>query len=764
MNPVQPQPRVCDYCQSPLPAGWWGRRADPPEVEAAELYCCLGCRMAAAIVQEKGEAGAARGMLTRLGLSIFFSMNVMAFTMALWTTDVYEAAGPGNQLLVVMHGLFRYVVLLFSLPVLFLLGMPLVSSTWRNLRRGVLSTDALLCLGVSAAFAASFLSVLRGTGPIYFEVGCVILVMTTLGRWLEATGRLKAITTLDALARLLPVDVRRLGPGPEQEQFVPLAEICVGDLLRILPGERFPADGQVERNAALVDEQVLTGESRPVLKDQGARILGGTLNLDGDLVVRVSAVGADGMLARLVELVKQARLSKGRYQRLVDRISTWFFPTVAAIAVLAFLLHWTFGSLEQGLMAGLAVSLIACPCALGLATPLAVWSAIGQAATHQVLFRGGEALERLADVGAVRFDKTGTLTTGTAVVSACQFEHPDERDAALFRAAALAGSSSHVFSTAIVDLHTAGLGSAPARAERVRVVPGRGVVGILESDGPDTPISLGSPLLMDERGLHLGPVLDLALEQAREQGLSMALVGWDGEARGLFVFAERWRPGFDQVIAWLLATALDVGVLTGDHAARGRAIARELGVAVEAELLPEQKVEAIHRARRDHGPVAMVGDGINDAPALAASDVGIALGCGTDVSRDSAAICLLGNDLTRIPWTIELARRTIRVIRQNLFWAFAYNTFGVVAAALGWLNPALAALLMVASSAMVIGNSLRLRQPLVLSLPPGRTLLATEHSNSDDQRAAGTIRLPASFSAAPSSDGHAALTLETTPR
>jgi len=533
-----------------------------------------------------------------------------------------------------------------------------------------------------------------------------------------------------------------------------------------LPGERFPADGQAERNAALVDEQVLTGESRPVLKEEGARILGGTLNLDGDLVVRVNAVGSDGTLARLVEMVKQARLSKGRYQRLVDRISTWFFPAVAGIAVLAFLLHWAFGSLGQGLMAGLAVSLIACPCALGLATPLAVWSAIGQAANHQVLFRSGEALERVADIGAVRFDKTGTLTTGAAVVGACQFEHPDERDNALARAAALAGCSSHVFSKAICDLHlhTSVLGSAVAKAHRVRVVPGHGVVGILENDGPDTPISLGSPLLMDERGLHLGPVLDPALEQARVQGLSMALVGWDREARGLFVFAEQWRSGFDQVIAWLRATGLDVGVLTGDHAARGRAIARELGVTVEAELLPEQKVAAMHRTRREHGPVAMVGDGINDAPALAASDVGIALGCGTDVSRDSAAICLLGDDLTRIPWTIELARRTIRVIRQNLFWAFAYNTFGVVAAALGWLNPALAALLMVASSAIVIGNSLRLRQPLVLSLPPGRSVLETGVANRDDQGAVAPIHQPASCSAAGTIDDRVPVILETTPR
>ncbi|MGC8641022.1 MAG: heavy metal translocating P-type ATPase, partial [Isosphaeraceae bacterium] len=665
--------------------------------------------MAADIVQEKGEAGAVRGMLTRLGLSIFFTMNVMAFTLALWTSDVYEGADTADQLLVAMHGLFRYLVLLFSLPVLFLLGIPLITSAWENLRRGIVSTDALLSLGVGAAFVTSFRSVFRGAGPIYFEVGCVILVMTTLGRWLEATGRLKASSALDALSRLLPETVRRLGPGGEEN--VPLDKVAPGDLLRILPGERFPADGTVERTAALVDEQVLTGESRPVLKEPGGRIFGGTLNLDGDLVVKVSAVGPEAALARVVELVKQARLSKGRYQRLVDRISSWFFPIVATIAVAAFAFHSLHGSLEQGLMAGLAVSLIACPCALGLATPLAVWSAIGQAASHQVLFRGGEALERLAEIRALRFDKTGTLTTGTAVVHACQTEHPEEAEAVLAHAAALAASSSHALSRAIATLHATRHGLPPDRAEQVRVVPGRGVLGTLDADGVETFVSLGNFLFMRERGLRLGPLLRSAADQARDDGLSMAMVGWNDETRGLFVFSEQWRPGFAGVITWLKAAGLDVGVLTGDHAARGRAIAQELGVAVETDLLPDQKVEAINRVQREVGPVAMVGDGVNDAPALASSDVGIALACGTDVSRDSAAICLLGDDLIRIPWTIELAQRTIRVIRRNLVWAFGYNTVGVIAAALGWLNPAVAALLMVGSSAMVIGNSLRLRQP-----------------------------------------------------
>jgi heavy metal translocating P-type ATPase len=741
MSATPISPRVCAYCQLPLPSGWWGRIADSAERDLAGVFCCLGCRIAAAIIQEKGETGAARGMLTRLGLSIFFTMNVMAFTMALWTTDVYEAANPANQLLLTLHGLFRYVVLLFSLPVLFLLGIPLVASTLESLRRGIISTDALLSLGVSAAFAASFVAVLLGHGPIYFEVGCVIVVMTFLGRWLEATGRLKATSALDALARLLPETVRKVGTAsePDTEKLVRLDEIAVGDVLRIAPGERFPTDGQVVRNASLVDEQVLTGESRPVLKERGSPILGGTLNLDGDLLVKVTAVGDHGTLARLVELVRLARLSKGRYQHLVDRISTWFFPAVASLAMLSFILHWAFGSFGQGLMAALAVSLIACPCALGLATPLAVWSALGQAASHQILFRSGEALERLADVQALRFDKTGTLSTGTAVVQSCQFEHPEDARNTLLRSAALAGSSRHALSAAIVEFQTARSGFpqgrvSDVRVSDVRVIPGRGAIGTLEAS--ETSISLGSPLLMDERGLQFGPKLASALARTRQAGQSLAVAGWDGEVRGLFVFAERWRPDIEPVLGWLRESGIDLAVLTGDHADRGHSVAEELGVPVLAELLPDQKVAAIRQAHAVHGSVAMVGDGINDAPALAVSDVGIALGCGTDVSRDSASICLLGDDLTRIPWTIELARRTVRVIRQNLRWAFLYNSVGIIVAALGWLNPAFAAFLMVISSALVIGNSLRLRQPFSVHLPSGKPIESEKSSVDTESRAA----------------------------
>jgi len=706
-----PRRLICDYCELPLPATWRGGRAGVPEPDQA-LYCCLGCRIAAAIVADKGEDGVPRTMLARLGLSIFFTMNVMAFTMALWTTDVYGTTEAPTTLAMSLNGLFRYIVLLFSLPVLLLLGLPLFDHAWNGLRRGVLSTDWLLASGVAAAFSFSFLSIFRGRGPIYFEVGCVILVLTTLGRWLEATGKRKASAALDALARLLPDQVRRI--RGEQEQLVPRDEIKVDDRLRVLPGERFPADGRVVRHAGLVDEHVLTGESRPVLKETGDRILGGTLNLDGDLTIQVTEAADRGTLARVVEMVRAARESKGRYQRLADRVASRFVPAVSAVALLAFGAHWALGSLERGLWAGLAVALIACPCALGLAAPLAVWSAIGNAAGQRVLFRSGEALERLADIVAVRFDKTGTLTTGAATVSKFVLEHADQLETTLAPAAALAAVLPHAMSHAIVEFALARQVAPGDGVSEVRMVPGKGAIGTLAHS--HSRIVLGSSRFLMEQGFLPRPDLASELRDAESRGLPVTLVGWDREVRGLFVFDEEWRPASSAVIHWLIQAGLNVGVLTGDHATRGRVIATQLGVAVEAELLPAQKVAAIDRARRALGPVSMIGDGINDAPALSASDVGIALGCGTDVSRDSASICLLGDDLSRIPWSIELARRTRRVIRWNLIWAFGYNSVGVACAALGWLNPALAAFLMVASGSLVTINSLRMGRPFEVEL------------------------------------------------
>jgi heavy metal translocating P-type ATPase len=402
----------------------------------------------------------------------------------------------------------------------------------------------------------------------------------------------------------------------------------------------------------------------------------------------------------MIDLVEQARKSKGRYERLADRVTAWFLPTVILVAIGALTWHGVYHGIEQGILAGLAVLLIACPCALGLATPLAVWSALGRAARAQIVFRNGAALEHLALVKAIRFDKTGTLTTGNPAVSRLVASCGDEP--AREMAAALAVASSHSYAAAIRDFVR------PRQEVRTvqsaRTLPGLGVVG--EVDGHRC--YLGSQRLMAMHGLAFDETMSRAVADADDAGQSLTCVGWDGMVRGIFVFREELRPEVSATIAELRAYGLDVAVLTGDSVARGAALARELALPVRAALLPEDKVAALAEARRSFGPVAMVGDGINDAPALAASDVGIALGCGTDVSRDSAAVCLLGNDLLHVPCALALARRTVRVIRQNLFWAFAYNVLGIGLACTGRLNPVLAALAMVLSSFLVVTNSLRL--------------------------------------------------------
>ena len=754
---------TCDFCGLPLaPATWASRDAaasDPP----VENFCCFGCRFAAAVTRERGETGAIRWTLTRLGLSIFLSMNVMAFTMALWTNDVYgvdangvdaNGAEVGGVLAASMYGLFRYVCLLLSLPVLIMLGGPILDNAWQALRRGSLSTDLLLLSGVVAAFACSVVSVVRDHGPIYFEVACVILVMVTLGRWFEAAGRLRAGAALDELQKLLPERVRVIRDGIETS--LATAKLAVGDQIRLLPGERFPVDGRLVRNSASVDEQILTGESRPVTRHPGDAVCAGTLNLDGDVVVETTLPPGSGSLQRLIELVRKAREAKGHYQELADRLSALVFPVVAAIALATFAGHWLASGLEQGLLAGLAVVLVACPCALGLATPLAVWAALGNAARRQVLFRNGQALERLTEIRAIRFDKTGTLTTGNARVSEFLTADTDvdSRAAILRQGTRLAASSLHPFSRAILAYQqipplskggqggalpipdAALLGSACPVAELARVqtsdekaygvnlnsgefsylqnaashvrqIPGRGLTGTL--DGDIDPIYLGSRSFMQESGLALPDSLHEALAARDGTGNSVTCLGWAGRVRGAFVFTEDLRESAIPALTWCREQGFDVAVLTGDHQRRAERLAEELRVPVVAELLPEQKLAAIRDVHAQVGPVAMVGDGINDAPALAASDVGIALGCGTDVSRDSAAVCLLGNDLMRLTWAIEFARHAVRVMHRNLIWAFAYNVVGIALAAAGWLNPALAALLMVVSSALVIRSSLSLQ-------------------------------------------------------
>lgn len=738
--------------------------------ETDEVYCCFGCRMAHSITQEKGQPGAVRWTVVRLGLAIFFSMNLMAFTMTMWSLDVYDVHRDAFQ--TQLFELFRWLSMILSLPVLLLLGVPLLQNAVQSWRQRIFSTDLLIATGVGAAYVISVYNVLKGSEKVYFEVGATVLVMVTLGRWFEATGKQKATEALDQLSALLPSMARCQRVDGVVD--VPSAELQSGDRLLIRPGERFPTDAVIEVGQTTVDEQVFTGESTPVGRIVGDQVLAGTVNLDGQVTVRATAPFRGGSFGRLLTLLQQARLSRGHYQRLADRVSAIFLPLVAVIAILTLVVHWSSGP-GAAIQASLSVLLIACPCALGLATPLAVWTSLSTAAKHQVLFRSGEAIERMANVKAVCFDKTGTLTTGSPQVRhLCVLDEQHTPDVLLL-SSALAGTSTHPFSQAVVSFVTSwpghGDGSSsktsttnvePVVLSNIRSVPGGGVEAERE-DG--TVVRLGS-LSFVTNDQELPPRLRLrlahALSIADQEAASIVAVSVSGKPVVLFLLTETLRQEAPATIRQCINDGLHVHVLTGDRSARAEQLRRNLldchepGCQCSAEcaqanhsvhhhshsgeasgdshddqhqqnsntarlsrlnivcdLRPEHKVEHLKSIQREQGAVAMIGDGINDAPALAICDVGIAMGCGADVSRESAQVCLLTNDLSRIPWAMKLAARTTRVIRQNLFWAFGYNFAGVVMAAAGWLNPAVAAGLMIVSSLLVISNSLRL-----MSSPP----------------------------------------------
>lgn len=679
---------ACDYCGLPLSS---------PVSDGEPAYCCFGCRFADSISRQSSDANLQLSPASALGFSVFFTMNVVMMTMALWSYADQNQSDFERAL----RNFLRYGAMSFSAPVLLLLGRPLFSHALTALKRSAFTTDLLLSVGVIAAFAVSVFNTIRNSGHVYYEVGCVILVLVTLGRWLEAVGRANVCEALGQLEQLVPDMVRKWTTSGCFK--APRRLVMVGDHIRVLAGERIPLDGRVKYGRGVVDEQFFTGESTPVEKQPGDNLLGGSMNLDGDLVFEVTAPPTGGALGRLIEAVRNARLTKGRYQQLSDTWSKWFFPIISVVAVVALVYHGIHVDWEYGLLTSLAVLLIACPCALALATPLAVWNALSTAAKRGVLFRSGRALESLAATRAIRWDKTGTLTTGTPRVVRLFCENLQEQEKLERIAANMTEQSNHVFSRAIFEF----LSRTEPNASllQVQTVPGRGLRAVTVCGEKAL---LGSVSWMDDSGLAWGPRLSKLLLDTNGSAGSLTAIGYDGCVQGLFLLEETIRPSASPALRACEHLGLDQAVLTGDRWNRASKLATELSLPVEAELLPENKLTSIRAAHKQFGHVAMVGDGLNDAPALAAADVGIALGCGADVTRESADLCLLTSDLQLVPWTIELSRRAVRTIRANLAWSFGYNSVGVIVAATGNLHPAVAAALMVLSSLMVLGNSLRL--------------------------------------------------------
>ena len=655
--------------------------------------------------RQRSQAAETRDLLVRLGTAFFLSSQLMIYSAALYA-GYFQGIDPELR-----HAL-ELIALGLTLPVFFYAGAPFLRSAARGLRALRFNMDSLIALGSGAALAYSVYQMLRG-GEVYFDTAAMIITLVLAGRYVEARAGGRASEAVARLGRLLPATARLVeavpgaGPGPVAVRVVPVAGLAVGDRVEVAPGERVPVDGVVVEGASEVDEALVTGEARPVAKSIGAGVVGGTLNLNGAFTLRVTRTGRDTVLSGIVRAVEQAQEQKPRIQALADRVTGVFVPAVLLVAAGTILVHSLRGApAHQALMTGVAVLVIACPCSLGLATPIAVLLATGLASARGLLLKGADVLESAGVATHAVLDKTGTLTRGRpALRDVVVLDPRRSREEVVALAAAVERRSEHSLARAVVEAARSVALEVPA-VERFRAIPGQGVVG----DLAETRVLLGNRALLEAEGVPVPA--DVAGRAARYEGEGDTVVylAAGGALVALLVIADVLREEASDAIAQLRALGLRVTIVSGDGAVATAAVAARAGIeGAVAEASPVAKADEIARLQRGGARVLMVGDGINDAPALTRAAVGVAMGRGTDVTMESADAVLVRDDLRLVPALVRLSRRTRRVIRLNVFWAFFYNVTAIPLAVAGVLHPIVAAAAMASSSLFVVVNSLRVR-------------------------------------------------------
>ncbi|MCC7416981.1 MAG: heavy metal translocating P-type ATPase [Acidobacteria bacterium] len=690
---------TCFHCT--LPAGSHPLRYRM--AGARQPFCCHGCYLVCLMTGRHGEQGESLLALARLTVGVTCGMVVMIFSWSHYADRylLHDAAGDADALAL----LVRYYVLLTATVAVAVLGVPILRDALAGLRSLRAGIALLVAIGAFSAYGVSAVEVMRG-GETYFDTATMILVFFTMGHYLEARGRARATDAMRSLAAVAPAAARVLRGGREIR--VAVADLAIGDMVLVRAGETIPVDGVACEGGGGLNEAALTGESRPVAREIGDRLLAGSVSLDGAFVIRVTALAADRTVARLARLAEEAKRQRPAWVGLADTVASIFTPAVILLAIAAFAFWAHRLGFIHGLLVAMSVLLIACPCTLGVATPLAFWSGLALAARRGILVRSGPVFERLARASDVFFDKTGTLTDGLFTI--VDVLHGDEDGPAaaaaapppLQIAASLESRAQHPVASAL-RAHAAAAGLAELPLSDGRVHAGLGVRGRIA--GGDTEYVLGSRRLMERCGLEIGRRLDRAAAARSARGESVAYLGWEGRVRAAFVAAEAPRAEARTAVEELRRLGSRVALLSGDQPASAGRLGAAVGVSdIRSALLPHEKVDAVQAGRR----AVMVGDGINDAAALAAAHVGIALGCGTDIAREMADVTMIGSNLMQVPWLLRFARRIRRTVVTNLLWAFAYNVVGIGLALAGSISPVLAALAMVASSLFVFANTGRL--------------------------------------------------------
>ena len=673
----------------------------------AYYFCSVGCQRTFESPEQELKSMRTRVMIAMTGVLALAILRAGAF-LALATGATIVTWAPIPALPWFTWGMWLF---LLVTPVQFIGGWSFYKGAWSAIRTHSINMDFLIALGTSVAYFYSVavlffpevLPVKVEERDVYFEVSAVIIAFVLLGKYMEEIIKKRSSAAVRKLLDLKPATARVVREGLEME--VPAESVMVKEIIVVRPGEKIPTDGMVLEGDSSVDESMLTGESMPVEKTVGAQVIGGTLNRTGMFRFEATRVGAETALAQIIKMVEDAQASTAAVQRLADKVTGYFVPAVVAVAFLAFFGWWAVGNFPQGLLAFIAVLIISCPCALGVATPAALMVGVGKGAEAGILIRGAEVLERAQKITTVVFDKTGTLTRGEPNVTDILPLNGFNEEEVLRSAAAVELGSEHPLGEAIVRA---------ARHRNLEIsavsgfeaIPGHGIRG--EAEGKR--ILLGNRRLFAQESIDPMSAEEI-MAQLEAQGKTAMLVGLDGALAGIVAVADTLKPEAKDAIAELTKENVEVIMLTGDNRRTAEAIAQELGIKrVIAEVLPSDKAKVIQDLQKQGKVVAMVGDGVNDAPALAVADIGIALGSGSDVAKETGGIVLIKDDVRDVVASIRLSRATMRKIKQNLFWAFIYNTIGIPVAALGFLNPIIAAAAMALSSLSVIVNSALLKR------------------------------------------------------
>jgi Cu+-exporting ATPase len=691
-----------------------------PEIRQPGPGSCPICGMALEPVIGTAETGPSPelvDMTRRFWIGLALSIPVVALEMGSHLTNLHMLIGPT---------LSNWIQFVIATPVVLWAGWPFFVRGWRSIVTRNLNMFTLIAMGTGVAWTYSVIATLApeifpatfrgpdGAVAVYFEAAAVITVLVLLGQVLELRAREQTSGAIRALLDLAPKMARRLKPDGSDEE-VSLDLVAAGDRLRVRPGEKVPVDGVLLEGRSSLDESMVTGESTPVTKEPGGKVIAGTLNQSGGFIMRAEKVGRDTMLARIVQMVAAAQRSRAPIQRLADQVSGWFVPVVIVVAVLAFAAWSIFGPEPRvafGLVAAVTVLIIACPCALGLATPMSIMVGVGRAAQAGVLIKNAEALERMERIDTLVVDKTGTLTEGKPKVVAVVPARPFDEAEVLRLAGSIERASEHPLARAIVEAASE-RGVTLSEAADFDAPSGKGVVGTVSG----RKLVLGNVRFLQEAGVSVTP-LEHDAERLRQEGATAIYLAVDRQAAAVIAIADPVKATTPDALKALAADGMRVVMLTGDNETTAKAVARRLDITeIKAEVLPDQKSAVVEELRRQGRIVAMAGDGVNDAPALAAAEVGIAMGTGTDVAIESAGVTLLKGDLTGIVRARRLSAATMRNIRQNLFFAFLYNAAGIpIAAGVLYpsfgilLSPVIAAAAMALSSVSVVGNALRLRQ------------------------------------------------------